>query len=51
MELQFFLQIKIDVDQIHCVLIFFMLYACIVHDVVHSNRSFQDPYGLCPWDP
>ena len=25
-------------------------YACIVHDAVHSSRSYQDPYGSCPWD-
>ena len=28
-----------------------MLYACIMHDAVHSSRSYQDPYGFCPWDP
>ena len=28
-----------------------MLYACIVHDAVHSSRSYQDPYGFWPWDP
>ena len=28
-----------------------MLYACIVHDAVHSSRSYQDPYDFCPWDP
>ena len=28
-----------------------MLYACIVHDALHSSRSYQDPYGFCPWNP
>ena len=28
-----------------------MLYACVVHDAVHSNRSYQDPFDSCPWDP
>ena len=51
-ELQSFLLSKVDVDPIHRILMFSsMLYACIVHDVVHSSRSFQDPYGFCPWDP
>ena len=27
-----------------------MRYAGIVHDVVHSSQSFQDPYALCLWD-
>ena len=27
-----------------------MLYALIVHDAVHSSRSYQEPYGFCPWD-
>ena len=26
-------------------------WTCLVHDVVHSSRSCQDPYGFCPWDP
>ena len=27
-----------------------MRYAGIVHDVVHSSQSFQDPYALNLWD-
>ena len=50
-ELQSFLQSKIDVDPIHLVLMLLPLYACIVHDAVHSSRSYQDPYDFCPWDP
>ena len=51
-ELQSFLQSKIDVDPIFpCSDVSSMLYACIVHDAVHSSRSYQDPYGFCPWDP
>ena len=39
-ELQSFLQSKIDVDPMYRVLMFSsMLYACIVHDAVHSSRS------------
>ena len=25
--------------------------ACLVHDAVHSSRSYQDPCGFCTWDP
>ena len=28
-----------------------MLYACIVHDAVLPNPSYEDPCGFCPWDP
>ena len=39
-ELQFFLQSKIDVDPIQlCSDVSSMHYACIVHDAVHSSRS------------
>ena len=43
-ELQSFLQSSIDVDQKKkpCSDVSSMLYACIVHDTVHSNRSYQD---------
>ena len=47
-ELQPFLQSKIDVDPIYRVLIFlpcFMQYT--VHDAVHSSRSHQDPCDSC----
>ena len=48
-EHQSFPESKIDVDPNNCVLFFCsMLYACIVHDAVHSSRSHQDPYGFSP---
>ena len=31
--------------------VFSMLDACIVHNAVHSNRSYQAPCDSCPWDP
>ena len=42
-ERQSFLQSKIDVDPKKCSDVSSMLYACIVHDAVHSSRSHQDP--------
>ena len=50
-ELQSFLMSKFDLDPIHSVFdVSSMPYACIVHDAVHSSRSYQDPYGFCPLD-
>ena len=50
-ELQSFLLRKFDVDPIHRVLMFSsMPYACTVQDAVLPSRSYQDPYGFCPWD-
>ena len=43
-ELQSFLQSKIDVDPIYRVLMF--LPCMLVHDAVHSRRSYQDPHGF-----
>ena len=50
-ELQSFLHSKIDVDPILRSDVSSMLYACIVHDAVHSSRSYRDPCDSCPWDP
>ena len=50
-ECQFFLNRKIDFDPIYRVLdVFSMHCANIVHDVVHSSQSRQDPCALYPWD-
>ena len=42
-ELQSFLQSKINVDPIHSVLVFLpcFMHVFIVHDAVHSSRSYQ----------
>ena len=46
-ELQSFPQSKIDVDPIHSRPdVSSILYAGIVHDVLHSSRSHQDPYMI-----
>ena len=51
-ELQSFLQSKIwCLPNILCSDVSSMLYACIVHDAVNTSRSYEDPYGFCPWDP
>ena len=51
-ELQSFLQSKIDVNLTRCVLMSLPRFiACIVHDAVHSSQSYEDPYDSCPWDP
>ena len=48
-ELQSFLQRKVDVDPIHRIFdVSSMLCACIVQDAVLPSRSCQDPYVLCP---
>ena len=51
MELRSFLQSQVDVNPMHRILFFSMLYACIAHDAVHSSRSYQDPCVFCPKDP
>ena len=50
-ELQSFLQSKVDVDPIHRILIFF--HALCMYCAWHGrpSRSCQDPDGICPWDP
>ena len=47
-ELQSFLHSKIDVDPVYCVL---TSLPCIMHDAVHSSRSYQNPCNSCPWVP
>ena len=46
-ELQSFPHSKIDVDPIYCVLMSLPCFMYVLlHDTVHSSRSYQDPHGF-----
>ena len=52
-ELQSFLQSKVDVDPIHRILMFLpcFVHVSIVQDALLTSQSCQDPSGFCPWNP